>query len=52
MKRYFAMRPREGSEAAPQNEVDAVRWLTPERAVEALSYPRDVAVVEASCFEK
>ena len=50
--RYFAMRPREGSEAAAQNEVDAVRWLTPERAVEALSYPRDVAVVEASCFEK
>jgi 8-oxo-dGTP pyrophosphatase MutT (NUDIX family) len=39
--RYFAMTPRAGSEASPRNEVDAVRWLTPQRAIETLSYERD-----------
>lgn len=44
--RYFAMTPPEGARAVPQNEVDDLRWLTPERTMEALSYRRDVEVVE------
>jgi len=39
--RYFWMTPEDGSEASPQNEVDAVRWLTHQDALEALSYARD-----------
>ncbi|HYX76881.1 MAG TPA: NUDIX domain-containing protein, partial [Gaiellaceae bacterium] len=34
--RYFAMTPRTGAEAGPRNEVDAVRWLTRDRALETL----------------
>jgi 8-oxo-dGTP pyrophosphatase MutT (NUDIX family) len=45
--RYFAMTPRTGSEAAPRNEVDAVRWLPPGRAIEMLTYARDRAIVAA-----
>jgi 8-oxo-dGTP pyrophosphatase MutT (NUDIX family) len=44
--RYFAMTPPEEVDASPQNEVDAVRWLTRERALEALSYGRDRQVIE------
>ena len=44
--RYFQMTPREGAEAAPQNEVDDVRWLTRQRALETLSYGRDREIVE------
>jgi 8-oxo-dGTP diphosphatase len=43
--RYFWMTPDEGSEASPQNEVDAVHWVTLEGALEALSYARDREVV-------
>jgi 8-oxo-dGTP pyrophosphatase MutT (NUDIX family) len=43
--RYFWMTPDEGSEASPRNEVDAVRWVTPEAALEALSYARDREIV-------
>jgi 8-oxo-dGTP pyrophosphatase MutT (NUDIX family) len=43
--RYFWMTPADGSEASPQNEVDAVRWLTQEDALTALSYARDREVV-------
>lgn len=43
--RYFAMQAHEGAVAAPQNEVDAVAWLTRDRAIEVLSYARDVTVV-------
>ena len=43
--RYFWMTPDEGSEASPQNEVDAVRWVTLGGALEALSYARDREVV-------
>jgi len=46
--RYFAMTPRDGSEPAPQNEVDEIRWLTLESARETLSYSRDYAVVDAA----
>jgi len=44
--RYFAMTPREGAKAAPDNEVDAVRWLTPQEALETLTYRRDVEIAE------
>ena len=43
--RYFAMTPRAGSEAAARNEVDAVHWVTLERAIEMLSYERDREIV-------
>jgi 8-oxo-dGTP pyrophosphatase MutT (NUDIX family) len=45
--RYFEMRPRPGSDPRPQHEVDAVRWLPRDDALELLSYERDYAVVEA-----
>jgi len=44
--RYFGMRPREGAEAAADNEVDAVRWLTPQEALETLTYGRDAEIVK------
>jgi 8-oxo-dGTP diphosphatase len=44
--RYFAMTSREGAEAAPDNEVDAVRWLTPQEALGTLTYRRDVEIAE------
>ncbi len=44
--RYFAMTPREGAEAAARNEVDAVRWLTPQEALETLTYGRDAEIVK------
>jgi 8-oxo-dGTP pyrophosphatase MutT (NUDIX family) len=43
--RYFWMTPDDGSEASPQNEVDAIRWVTQEAALERLSYGRDREVV-------
>ena len=43
--RYFWMTPGDGSEASPQNEVDALRWLAYEDALEALSYAREREVV-------
>jgi 8-oxo-dGTP pyrophosphatase MutT (NUDIX family) len=43
--RYFAMTPRDDAQAAPANEVDAVRWLPFARAVEALTYGRDKVIV-------
>jgi 8-oxo-dGTP pyrophosphatase MutT (NUDIX family) len=45
--RYFQMTPQEGAEAAPQNEIDDVRWLTRQRALDTLSYARDRAIVES-----
>jgi len=44
--RYFQMTPQEGAEAAPQNEIDDVRWLKRQRALDTLSYARDRAIVE------
>ncbi|MFL5950888.1 MAG: NUDIX hydrolase [Gaiellaceae bacterium] len=46
--RYFAMTPRAGAEAAPQNEIDDVRWVTVQAALATLSYARDFVVVEAA----
>jgi hypothetical protein len=45
--RYFQMTPQAGVEAAPQNEIDDVRWLTRQRALDTLSYARDRAIVES-----
>jgi 8-oxo-dGTP diphosphatase len=42
--RYFSMKPR--GEAAADNEVDAVRWLTPQEALETLTYGRDAEIVK------
>jgi 8-oxo-dGTP diphosphatase len=44
--RYFAMTPVEGTEAAADNEVDTVRWLTPQNALGTLTYGRDAEVVK------
>ena len=44
--RYWSMTACEGS-ARPQNEVDAVEWLTVGDARERLSYERDRNVLEA-----
>ncbi len=44
--RYFAMTPREGAEAGADNEIDAVRWLTPREAPGTLTYRRDVEIAE------
>jgi 8-oxo-dGTP pyrophosphatase MutT (NUDIX family) len=44
--RYFRMTPHDGAEAAPQNEIDDLRWLTRERALGTLSYGRDREIVE------
>ena len=44
--RYFEMTLQEGAEAAPQNEIDDVRWLTRQRALDMLSYGRDREIVE------
>ena len=38
--RYWLMRPA-GGEAAPRNEVDAVRWVSLARAAQMLTYQRD-----------
>jgi 8-oxo-dGTP diphosphatase len=43
--RYFAMTPTPGSVAAARNEVDVIRWLSPDRAIETLTYERDKNVV-------
>jgi 8-oxo-dGTP pyrophosphatase MutT (NUDIX family) len=44
--RYWLMRPA-GGKAAPQNEVDAVRWLPVAAAARLLTYDRDRALLEA-----
>ncbi len=45
--RYFQMTPKAGAEAAPQNEIDDLRWLKRRRALDTLSYGRDRAIVES-----
>ena len=44
--RYWLMTPISGV-AAPHNEVDKVRWVTPEGAAALLSYERDLVLLEA-----
>jgi 8-oxo-dGTP diphosphatase len=42
--RYWLMES-EGGEFAPNEEVDELRWLTPEEAAGQLSYPHDAELV-------
>jgi 8-oxo-dGTP diphosphatase len=44
--RYWTMEPVEGS-FAPNDEVDEVRWLPVDEARATLSYPHDLAVLDA-----
>jgi 8-oxo-dGTP diphosphatase len=44
--RWWSMEPFEGA-FAPSDEVDEIRWLTPEEAARLLSYDRDHALLEA-----
>ena len=43
--RYFAMRVQEEQEFIPNDEVDDIRWLTPDEANEVLSYDHDRALI-------
>jgi 8-oxo-dGTP pyrophosphatase MutT (NUDIX family) len=43
--RYWRMRPVEG-EFAPHDEVDEIRWETPELALDILSWSRDLPLLE------
>jgi 8-oxo-dGTP diphosphatase len=46
--RWWVMRPLGDPDAAgPSNEVDAVRWLTPDEARGLLTYERDLALLDA-----
>ena len=44
--RWWRMEPVAG-EFAPTNEVDEIRWLSPEEAAELLSYDRDRVLLDA-----
>jgi 8-oxo-dGTP pyrophosphatase MutT (NUDIX family) len=43
--RYYAMRP-VGGEFFPHDEIDELRWVTPEEARELLTYERDREVLD------
>ena len=43
--RYWRMRPLAG-EFVPHDEVDEIRWATPEDAARLLSWPRDLPLLE------
>lgn len=43
--RYWRMHPAEG-EFVPHDEVDEIRWETPERAAGLLTWPRDLQLLE------
>jgi 8-oxo-dGTP diphosphatase len=43
--RYWRMRPVDG-EFASDDEVDEIRWETPERAAALLTWPRDLRLLE------
>lgn len=42
--RYFLMRPVQG-EFTPHDEVDEIRWATPEEAAEVLTHTRDAELL-------
>jgi 8-oxo-dGTP diphosphatase len=46
--RYWLMRVVSDSGFEPNSEVDEVRWVSPEEAVEVLTYDRDKGVVSAA----
>ena len=43
--RYWLMEPKRDREFKPNDEVDEIRWLSPEEAAQALSYPHDAQLV-------
>ena len=43
--RYWLMEPEADTPFEPNDEVDEMRWLTPEEAAGALSYPHDIELV-------
>jgi 8-oxo-dGTP pyrophosphatase MutT (NUDIX family) len=45
--RYWLVEPQNPDAARPQNEVDALAWLTPEEAAERLTYARDRDVLNS-----
>ena len=45
--RWWRMTPLSG-EFTPSEEVDELRWLTPDEARELLTYPRDVELLDSS----
>jgi 8-oxo-dGTP pyrophosphatase MutT (NUDIX family) len=45
--RYWLVEPENPDEARPQNEVDALAWLTPDEADERLTYARDRNVLSS-----
>jgi 8-oxo-dGTP diphosphatase len=45
--RYWLMYEDDG-DFVPSDEVDELRWLAPEQALDALSYERDAAVLESA----
>jgi 8-oxo-dGTP diphosphatase len=45
--RYWRMEPVDG-DFTPTNEIDGLRWLTPEEASEELTYPHDRSLVAAA----
>lgn len=45
--RYWAMAVEEDPGFTPNDEVDAVRWVTPDDAIALLSYERDAEVLAA-----
>jgi len=46
--RYWLMEPEADAPFAPNDEVDELRWLTPEAAAGALTYPHDVELVRGA----
>jgi 8-oxo-dGTP diphosphatase len=43
--RYWLMEPENDVTFTPNHEVDEMRWLAPDEAAEALTYPRDAELV-------
>jgi 8-oxo-dGTP diphosphatase len=46
--RYWLVKAQEAPDFIPNDEVDELRWLTPEPAMDALSYDRDRDVLAAA----
>jgi 8-oxo-dGTP pyrophosphatase MutT (NUDIX family) len=46
--RYWLMTPRDETAFVPNDETDDLRWVTPEEALELLSYDRDREVLAAA----
>ena len=46
--RYWLMEPEHETTFAPNDEVDELRWLAPDEAIEALTYPHDAELVRSA----